>query len=259
MHIIDSHIHLYADEYIEDREQLINAAAAGGVTSFLLPAIDSASHEAMLALEALYPGKCFAMMGLHPCYVNEKVHQELDEVERWLHQRNFIAIGEIGLDYYWDTKFANEQKLAFEVQMQWALERSMPICIHTRNAMQETIDMVKPFAKKGLRGVFHCFSGSYESAQQIINMGFYLGIGGVVTYKNAGIAEVVSKIDLEHLLLETDGPYLSPVPHRGKRNEPVFIAAVAQKIADCLETSVGEVASVTANNTKQLFNLPIDI
>lgn len=259
MHIIDSHIHLYAEEYSEDREVLVNAATDDGIKTFLLPAIDSTSHDAMMQVEAFYPGKCFAMMGLHPCYVNEKVHQELDEVERWLHQRNFIAIGEIGLDYYWDTKFTAQQKLAFEVQMQWALERSMPICIHTRNAMQETIDMVKPFAKKGLRGVFHCFSGSYESAQQIINLGFYLGIGGVVTYKNAGIAEVVSKIGLQHLLLETDGPYLSPVPFRGKRNEPAFITNVAQKIADSLHVSVSEVAAVTTQNTRQLFNLPIDL
>jgi TatD DNase family protein len=207
----------------------------------------------MLALEASYPGVCKAMMGLHPCYVKENYLQELNMVQYWLEQRDFPAIGEIGLDYYWDTSFKTQQQEAFETQMGWAHERGLPIVIHTRNAMQETIEMVKPFAAKGLKGIFHCFSGSYESAKQIVDMGFLLGIGGVITYKNAGLPKALENIGVEHLVLETDAPYLSPVPYRGKRNESAYLLHIAEVLAGAKGITVAELASITTANAIALF------
>jgi TatD DNase family protein len=193
-------------------------------------------------------------MGLHPCSVKEDYQKELAIVEAWMRQRDFVAIGEIGLDFYWDKTFVKEQHIAFEQQMQWALDKSLPIVIHTRNAMQETINAVQPFAKKGLKGIFHCFSGSYESAQQIIKMGFYLGIGGVLTYKNAGLPEALEKIGLEWMVLETDAPYLTPVPFRGKRNEPAYLEHVVKKLAETKAVSVQDVAAITTANAQKIFS-----
>ena len=180
--LIDTHTHLYSSEFESDIDAVIERAQQDHVQKFYLPAIDSNSLDAMLGLEKKYPGVCIAMMGLHPCYVKENVNDELAIVEKWINDRDFVAIGEIGLDFYWDKTFENQQRAAFETQMEWALAKNWPIVIHTRNAMQETIEMVKPFAKRGLRGIFHCFSGSAESAKQIIDLGFYLGIGGAVSY-----------------------------------------------------------------------------
>ena len=220
-----------------------------------MPAIDSDTLESMLELEAAYPNNCIAMMGLHPCSVKDNVQQELDIVEAQLKKRKFIAIGEIGLDYYWDKTFIQQQIEAFTIQMQWALEKQLPIVIHTRNAMGETIEAVKPFAKKGLRGIFHCFSGSQESAQQIISMGFHLGLGGVLTYKNAKVAEAIKEIPMSHFVLETDAPYLSPVPYRGKTNEPAFMIEVAKKLAEIKNIPLQEVAVITTNNAKEVFGI----
>ena len=191
MRFIDTHAHLYSSPLNENREAIIQNAINNGIDTIIMPAIDSDTLESMLELEAAYPNNCIAMMGLHPCSVKDNVQQELDIVEAQLKKRKFIAIGEIGLDYYWDKTFIQQQIEAFTIQMQWALEKQLPIVIHTRNAMGETIEAVKPFAKKGLRGIFHCFSGSQESAQQIISMGFHLGLGGVLTYKNAAVAEAI--------------------------------------------------------------------
>jgi len=253
MTIIDTHCHLYAEEFNQDIDAVIEQAKAEGVTKFYLPAIDSESLEAMLALEKKFPNECIAMMGLHPCYVKENYKEELDIVYQQLQQRSFAAIGEIGLDFYWDKTFINQQYDAFEKQMQWALEKQLPIVIHTRNAMQETINAVKLFANKGVKGIFHCFSGSYESAKQIIDLGFLLGIGGVITYKNAGLPEVIAKIGLEHLVLETDAPYLSPVPFRGKRNESSYLKYIVAKIAETKQCSAEEVATITTANAQRLF------
>jgi TatD DNase family protein len=206
----------------------------------------------MLALEKKYPGVCISMMGLHPCYVKENVQDELAIVEKWINQRDFVAIGEIGLDFYWDKTFVEQQRAAFETQMEWALAKKWPIVIHTRNAMQETIEMVNPFAKRGLKGIFHCFSGSAESAKQIVDMGFYLGIGGVITYKNAGLPEALENISLSHLVLETDAPYLTPVPFRGKRNEPAYTQQIAQCLADTLQMPIAKVDAVTTQNAINL-------
>lgn len=253
MILIDTHCHLYSTEFGTENQVVVDSAKAVGVQRFYLPAIDSEVIDAMLALEAANPGVCFAMMGLHPCSVKENVADELAIVFQWLNKRSFVAIGEIGLDFYWDKTFAEEQRKAFALQMDWALERKLPIVIHTRNAMQETIDMVKPYAVKGLKGIFHCFSGSYESAKQIIDMGFLLGIGGVLTYKNAGLPAALENIGLEHMVLETDAPYLSPVPYRGKRNESRYLLDIATKLAEVKQVSLAEVAAITTANAQKIF------
>lgn len=257
MHFIDTHAHVYAPELATDIELVIKNAISAGIEKILMPAIDSASLEAMLKVEQQFPDHCIAMMGLHPCYVKENYKAELKLVEEWIAKRKFIAIGEIGLDYYWDKTFTKEQQLVFETQMQWALDLQLPIVIHTRNAMGETIELVKPFAKKGLHGVFHCFSGSKESAEQIIGMGFHLGLGGVLTYKNAGVAEAIKDIPMEYLVLETDAPYLAPVPYRGKTNEPAYMLEVAKKLAEIKSMPLHEIAAITTSNAKKLFGLEI--
>lgn len=253
MKIIDTHCHLYADEFDSDRETMMARALEAGVNKFYLPAIDSEAIPGMLSLEEKYPGKCFAMMGLHPCYVKENYQQELTIVKDWLDKRKFVAVGEIGLDFYWDKTFTKEQYEAFRIQCELALQYHLPIVIHTRNAMQETINIVKEYAGKGLRGIFHCFGGSLESAKEIIKAGFYLGIGGVLTYKKAGLGEVLAHVSLEHLVLETDAPYLTPVPFRGKRNEPSYLQYVIEKLAEIKQVSVEEVASVTTANAEKIF------
>ncbi len=253
MQFIDTHAHVYSEELLPELNQFMQNAIGSGVTKIFMPSIDSHSLEAMFSVETLFPDNCFAMMGLHPCYVNENVQAELDLVADQLSKRKFPAIGEIGLDFYWDKTFIAQQHLAFNTQMQWALDFNLPIVIHTRNAMGETIEAVKPFAKKGLRGIFHCFSGSKESAEQIIGMGFHLGLGGVLTYKNAGVAEAIKDIPMEWLVLETDAPYLSPVPYRGKKNEPAFVVEVAKKLAEIKNISLHVVAEITTNNATKVL------
>jgi TatD DNase family protein len=253
MTVIDTHAHLYSEEFQVDIDLVIERAQKAGVSKMYLPAIDSSETESMLALEQKFPGVCIAMMGLHPCYVKENVASELAHVRSWLDKRDFVAIGEIGLDFYWDKTFTNQQYEAFDTQMQWALELNRPIVIHTRNAMQETINQVKPFAQKGLKGIFHCFSGSAESAKQIIDLGFLLGIGGVITYKNAGLPEVLANVGLEHLVLETDAPYLTPVPFRGKRNESSYLTHIISKLAEVKAVSELEIAKITTANAEKMF------
>ena len=255
MILTDTHCHLYSKEFEVDIEEVIQNATIEGVQKFYLPGIDSTAIESMLALEMQFPEKCIPMMGLHPCYVKNNYNEELEIVRGWLTKRAFVAIGEIGLDFYWDKTFVTQQYQAFRIQLEWAIEYRRPIVIHTRNAMQETINLVKEYKSKGLSGIFHCFSGSYESAKEIIDAGFYLGIGGVVTYKNAGLAEVLTKIDLKHLVLETDAPYLTPVPFRGKRNESSYLKYVATKIAAIKQVPVEEVASITTANAEKIFAL----
>jgi TatD DNase family protein len=255
MRFIDTHSHIYDDTILPEIETILKNAANTGVEKILMPGIDSSCINNMMELEAKYPQQCIAMMGLHPCYVKEYYEQELTIVEQWLSKRKFVAIGEIGLDFYWDKTFTEQQHKAFEIQMQWAIDFNTPIVIHTRNAMGETIEAVKPFVKKGLRGAFHCFSGSYESAKQIIDMGFYLGLGGVLTYKNAGVTEAIKEIPMEYLILETDAPYLPPVPYRGKRNEPAFMIEVAKKLAEVKQLPLLEIAAITTANAERLFGL----
>lgn len=224
-----------------------------GIERFYLPGIDSEVIDRMFELEKSYPGKCICMMGLHPCSVNEKYREELSIVEQWLTQRRFAAVGEIGLDFYWDKTFTDQQYEAFHYQVNLALQYHLPIVIHTRNAMQETIDVVKQYTPKGLHGIFHCFSGNYDDARQVIDAGFLLGIGGVVTYKNGGLAEWLAKVPLENIVLETDAPYLTPVPFRGKRNESSYLIYVAEKLASVYQVSVDEIGRITSENALKVF------
>lgn len=254
MRLIDTHCHLYSEEFAADRKETLERAKKEGVNKFYLPAIDSNTLQAMLALENS-DATCIAMMGLHPCYVTTTYKTELATVEEWLDKRAFVAVGEIGLDYYWSTEFATQQKEAFTLQMEWALQRNLPIVIHTRNAMQDTLDMVKPFADKGLRGIFHCFSGNESDAKAVVDMGFYLGIGGVITYKKSGLAEAIANISLDKMVLETDAPYLAPVPFRGKRNESSYLIYIAQKLADVKNVSFEEVATATTANVENIFGV----
>jgi TatD DNase family protein len=254
MQFIDTHCHLYLPDFKNDIEAVFARAETAGIEKFFLPSIDSSFIKDLLQMEATYPGKCFAMAGLHPCSVIQNYLQELDQFYELLKKKPFTAIGEIGLDFYWSTDFETQQYEAFEIQMEWALQKKLPIVIHTRNAMQQTIDFVKPFADKGLGGIFHCFGGSYADAEQIIDMNFYLGIGGVLTYKKSGLDEVVKKINMEHLVLETDAPYLTPVPYRGKRNESSYIKIIAEKLAEIKNIPVEEVASITTVNAEKIFS-----
>ncbi len=253
MKLIDTHCHLYAAEFKQDINAVMERARKNGIQKFYLPAIDSETTTDMLAMETSYPGECFAMMGLHPCSVKENYKEELALVEAWLLKRPFVAIGEIGLDFYWDKTFTTQQYESFSLQMQWALQRNMPIVIHTRNAMNETINALKPFAEKGLRGIFHCFGGTLEEANEIIDMQFLLGIGGVLTYKKSGLQQVLEKIDLVHIVLETDAPYLTPVPYRGKRNESSYLEFILQTLATVKNISKEEVAAITTANAEKIF------
>ena len=253
MILIDTHCHLYSEEFDTDIAAVLQRATAGGVQQFYLPAIDSTATTAMLKLEEKFPGKCIAMMGLHPCYIKENYKEELQMAADWLTKRKFAAVGETGLDYYWDKTFVKEQEEAFRVQIEWSLEYNLPIVIHTRNAIQETINIVKEYVPRGVRGIFHCFSGSYESAKEIIKAGFYLGIGGVLTYKKAGLAEVLQNIDLQHLVLETDAPYLTPVPYRGKRNESSYLKYIVDKLSEVKNVQVEKVAAITTANAQKIF------
>lgn len=251
--IIDTHTHLYAEEFNADRTALIQKAIRNGVTKFYLPNIDSSSIEGMHQLEKDFPENCFAMMGLHPCSVNATVEEELAIVKSWLEKREYKAIGEIGIDLYWDKTFLKEQQHAFKTQIQWALDYNYPIVIHCREAFDEIYEVLSSFDKLP-KSIFHCFSGNLEQANKIIALGnFKLGIGGVVTFKNAGMDKVVAQIDLEHLVLETDAPYLAPVPFRGKRNEPSYILEVAKKVAEVKNVSIAEVSEITAKNSEFIF------
>lgn len=251
--MIDTHCHLYLKEFKNDLQEVIDRALTAGISKFYLPCIDSSVIGDMLHLEESYKGVCIPMIGLHPGSVNTDYIQQLEEVEGWLQQRKFAAVGEIGLDFYWDMTFQKQQYICFDRQIEWALQFKLPVVIHSRNATRECIDVVKRHHANGLTGVFHCYGGSYELALEIIACGFYVGIGGVITYKNAGLAEVVAKIPLEHMVLETDAPYLSPVPFRGKRNESSYLSLVAQKIAQVKGVSVEEVVAITTANAEKLF------
>ncbi len=252
--LIDTHCHLYLEEFKKDIDEVILHAQKNEVQQFFLPAINSETTEALLKLEEKFPNHCFAMMGLHPCYVKENFQDELDFVASWLKKRKFAAIGECGLDFYWDKTFIKEQYIVLEKQIEWALEYNIPLILHTRSATQETIDVIKKYKTENLKGIFHCFGGSMEEANQIIELGFYLGIGGVITYKNAGLDIVMKELDLKHIVLETDAPYLSPVPFRGKRNESKYLLTIAEKIATIKNCSLEEIKSITTNNANKLFH-----
>ena len=255
--MIDTHCHLYADAFNEDRPAMMERAFAAGIDRFYLPAIDSSILPEMLQMETDYPGRCFAMMGLHPCSVKENYEEEMQIAAGWLAKRKFAAIGETGLDFYWDKTFIQQQYDAFKRQVQWAKQYNIPVVIHSRESTRECIDVIKEMHGPGLTGIFHCFGGSMEEAQEITGLGFYLGIGGVITYKNSGLAAVIEKIPIDHLVLETDAPYLTPAPFRGKRNESAYLTYIAQKIADVKNIPVETVTAATTRNAENLFGTEI--
>ncbi|TAG05618.1 MAG: TatD family deoxyribonuclease [Cytophagia bacterium] len=255
LEFIDTHAHLYDEQFKKDRKNSIQNAINEGVNKFFLPNVDSETIEEMLVLENQYPENCFALMGLHPCSVKQDFEKELDVVEKYLSQRKFVAIGEIGTDLHWDKTFWEQQKEAFTIQIQWAKKYKIPIIIHCRASFQETVELLAPHAGEDLKGIFHCFGGSENSAKTIMELGFLMGIGGVVTYKKSGLDTVLPNVPLEYLVLETDSPYLAPVPYRGKRNESSYIPIIAQKLSDIKGITLEEVSKKTTENALRLFQM----
>jgi TatD DNase family protein len=255
MKFIDTHSHLFDTQFQQDISQVIQNAKNASIKACFLPNVDQDTIQPMISLHENYPDFCFPMLGLHPCSVNHNFENVLNEMYKFFEKYTFWGIGETGLDYYWDKTFIKQQKEALMIQAEWAKIKNLPLILHTRDAMQDTIQLIKSCQNGNLKGIFHCFSGSYEQAKEIIKLGFYLGIGGVVTYKNTKLPETLKKISLDYVVLETDSPYLSPVPNRGKRNEPAYIPIIAQKLAEVYECSLEKIAEVTTSNAKRLFNL----
>ena len=253
--ITDTHTHLYAEEFDQDRNEMMQRAMDAGVSRFFIPAIDSTCTEAMYDLEKNYPENVFLMMGLHPTYVKENFLEELQHVEDELAIRKFYAIGEIGIDLYWDKAHLPQQQIAFRKQIQFAKQYKLPIVIHCREAFDEIFEILEQEKAPDLFGIFHCFSGTYEQALQAISYNMKLGIGGVVTFKNGKIDQFLNQIDLKHIVLETDSPYLAPVPHRGKRNESSYIVSVVDKLAQIYGLSVDEIVAITTANSKAIFGI----
>jgi len=253
---IDTHSHLYLEDFDNDRSEVLDRAIQNSVNTIILPAIDSKNYDAMWQCYNMNTALQRMMIGVHPESVNENYHEELIFLENELkhNHKSYVGIGEIGIDLYWDDTFLVEQKIAFHQQLQWSIDYNLPVCIHQRNSLNVILDILNDFANN-LRGVFHCFTGSIDEAMQIIERGFYLGIGGVVTFKNSNLSETIKKIGLENLVLETDAPYLTPVPYRGKRNESSYIPIIANKIADILNVNVDIVSAKTTANAKKLFSL----
>jgi len=255
MIITDTHTHLYSEQFDEDRNEMMQRAIDAGVSRFFIPAINSTYIDAMLRLEKDFPSNIFLMMGLHPTHVNENVEEELSFVKKWLDKREFYALGEIGIDLYWDKTFLKEQQTAFKTQITWAKEKNLPIVIHCREAFDEIFEVLEEVNDDKLFGIFHCFSGNLEQAKKAISYNMKLGIGGVVTFKNGKIDKFLNEIPLEHIVLETDAPYLAPTPFRGKRNESSYITKVLDKLADIYKTTPEEVAEITTLNSKNIFGI----
>ncbi|CAL2092831.1 Putative deoxyribonuclease YcfH [Tenacibaculum sp. 190524A02b] len=253
--ITDTHTHLYSEQFDEDRSTMITKAKEAGVSRFFIPAIDSSYTERMLDLEQKYPDDVFLMMGLHPTSVKENYLEELALVKEWIDQRNFYAIGEIGIDLYWDKTFLPQQQEAFKTQIQWAKEKKLPIVIHCREAFDEIFEVLEEEKSDDLFGIFHCFTGTLEQAKQAISYNMKLGIGGVATFKNGKIDKFLHEIDLKHIVLETDAPYLAPTPYRGKRNESSYITNVIDKLVDIYGLSFQEISEITTKNSKDVFGV----
>ena len=253
--LIDTHTHIYADAFDDDRDEAIKRAIAAGVSQLILPAIDSKTTAIMHEVKRKYPGYIHLMMGLHPTHVGFNADEELAHVKEQLDAHSFVAVGEIGMDLYWDKTYQSQQQEAFSRQINWALAADLPIVIHCRDAFAPVFEVLEGFKDARLRGVFHCFTGTKADAQRALELNFYLGIGGVVTFKNGKIDQFLSDFPIEKMLLETDSPYLAPTPYRGKRNESAYLPIVADKMAKLFEISVAEIARITSKNAKQLFDL----
>ena len=253
--ITDTHTHLYSEQFDTDRAVMIERAKAAGVSRFFIPAIDSSYTNSMLDLEKEYPNDVFLMMGLHPTSVKENYKEELALVKEWINKRNFYAIGEIGIDLYWDKSFLVQQQEAFKIQIQWAKEKKLPIVIHCRDAFDEIFEVLETEKSDDLFGIFHCFTGTLEQAKKAISYNMKLGIGGVATFKNGKIDKFLNQIDIKHIVLETDSPYLAPTPYRGKRNESSYITQVVDKLVDIYGLSFQEISEITTQNSKDIFGV----
>ena len=252
---IDSHAHLYTSQFDEDRDAVIERAIASNVQKIFLPNIDSTSTDAMFELSEKYPEVCFPMMGLHPCSVKENYQEELAHIKEVYATKKIYGVGELGIDLYWDKTFEKEQIIAFKTQIEWAIEWKLPIIIHSRDALHLTIDIVEQMQHPDLTGVFHCFAGTVEQSERIRKVGFYMGVGGVSTFKNGGMDKTLPAISMDGLILETDSPYLAPAPHRGKRNESAYIPLVAERIAILKDMPLEEVMNVSTANALKLFGM----
>ncbi len=253
MELTDTHCHLFLPEFNDDRSEVMSRAFASGINRFFLPNVDSGTLPDLLEICKQYPKHCFPMVGLHPTSVEEDFRAELDLVYDHLSKGTFVAVGEIGIDLYWDLTYQEEQTEAFQLQLKWASELNLPAVIHLRNSFRETISAIEKSGASDLKGIFHCFTGTVEEAKLVIDLGFYLGIGGVATFKNAGMEPLFTEIGLEHMVLETDSPYLAPVPRRGKRNEPAYLRYIAMQAASLTGRTLEEVASITTHNSKKIF------
>jgi TatD DNase family protein len=255
---IDTHAHIYDDQFADDRDAMLDRATAQQVGQIWMPNCARETIEGMMTLADQFPERCLPMMGLHPAYVNDTFEAELATVEEYLNKNSFMAVGEIGLDFYWDMTYVDQQFVAFETQLHWAAEQQLPVSMHTRsgndrNAFTEAADLIEKLALPGLTGIFHCFVGTLDEANRAIDLGFKLGIGGVSTFKNGGLDKVLPHVSLDHLVLETDSPYLAPVPYRGKRNEPAYLHQIAQRISDLKQISLDDVARHTTANALSLL------
>jgi TatD DNase family protein len=255
MIITDTHTHLYSEQFLEDRNEMVQRAIEVGVSRFFIPAIDSTYLNAMLDLEKIFPKNMFLMMGLHPTHVKENVSEELAFVKKWLDKRPFYAVGEIGIDLYWDKTFLIQQQDAFKTQINWAKEKNLPIVIHCRDAFDEIFEVLEEVKDDKLFGIFHCFTGTFAQAKRAISYNMKLGIGGVVTFKNGKIDQFLREIPIEHIVLETDAPYLAPTPFRGKRNESSYIINVLNKLVDIYNITSEEIAKITTQNSKNIFGI----
>lgn len=253
--LIDTHSHIYSEDFMHDRDEVLQRAFDSGVKKIILPNIDSGSIRHMLGLSDAYPQLCYPLMGLHPTSVDEDYKEELKAVEYWLEKRKFYGIGEIGIDLYWDQKFKAEQVSAFRHQLKLAKSNKLPVVIHVRNSFDETFEIVKEEQDGTLKGIFHCFTGDNNEAKKITDLGFLLGIGGVLTFKNSTLDETLKNVDIANIVLETDAPYLSPVPRRGKRNESAYLVYVAQKLAEIYNTPFNQIAEITTANARSVFEI----
>jgi TatD DNase family protein len=254
MELIDTHAHIYLEQFNNDRKEVIAGAIHASVSKVFLPNIDTSTLNSVLSLEAEYPGLCYAMIGLHPCSVNGEFEMELKTMEKWLGKRSFSGIGETGTDLYWDKSYRSQQIESLEIQVNWAKSYKLPIILHSRDSLDLSIKIIENNNARDLTGIFHCFTGSLDQARQIIDLGFYLGIGGVLTFKNSGLGSILENIPVENMVLETDSPYLTPHPYRGKRNEPAYINLVAQRLAEIYDTDISIIADITTENAKKVFN-----
>lgn len=257
--LTDTHTHIYSEQFSEDRNEVIQRSIDQGVDRLFLPNIDSESIDAMLQVQKDFPKNCFPMMGVHPCSINENWKQELETARKYLFDQkeiDFCAVGEIGLDYYWDTTHKEEQKTAFRQQIEWAKELKLPIIIHVRDSFDDSIEIVEELNDENLSGIFHCFTGTKTEAERVIALGdFYIGLGGVLTFKNSTLRDEIIDIDLKHIVLETDSPYLTPAPFRGKRNESTYVKLVAEHLAKVKNVPLAEIAQITNENSRLVFKI----